>query len=216
MSLSVHTAPSAKTVQGPPRCPQAVPFTFRPFSGLPDVILIEPPVHADERGWFAEHYKASEFQRNGIADQFVQDNHSFSKHKGTLRGLHYQNPPKAQGKLVHVPEGEILDVVVDIRTGSPTFARHVTTTLSAANRRILWIPPGFAHGVLTLQDNTAVAYKVTSEYSKDHDRSILWNDPRLGIQWPIRTPILSAKDRDAPSLERADNAFTYRKVAKAT
>lgn len=193
-----------------------MPFTFKPFPEMPEVILIEGPVYNDDRGWFTERYKASEFAKNGIPDQFVQDNHALSTKKGTLRGIHYQNPPKPQGKLVHVTQGEILDVVVDIRKGSPTFGRHVTATLSGADRTLLWVPPGFGHGLLTLEHNTAVAYKVTGEYSKELDRSILWNDPALGIKWPIRDPILSDKDRNAPLLRDADNAYTYRKVAKAT
>ncbi|HEX9816819.1 MAG TPA: dTDP-4-dehydrorhamnose 3,5-epimerase [Candidatus Thermoplasmatota archaeon] len=186
-----------------------MPFRFTPFPPLPRVILIDPPVYADERGWFAERYKASEFAKNGIPDVFVQDNHSFSAKKGTLRGLHYQNPPMPQGKLVHVPQGEILDVVVDIRKGSPTFGRHVSTTLSAENRCILWVPPGFLHGVLTLSDDTVVVYKVTSEFSKEHDRSIRWDDPALGIKWPLQDPNLSQKDREAPLLRDADNQYEF-------
>lgn len=182
-------------------------FKFRPFPTIPDVILIEPTVFEDDRGSFAETYKASEFRTNGLAAAFVQDNESFSLKKGTLRGFHYQNPPAAQGKLVRVTSGKVLDVVVDIRKGSPTYAKHVQAELTESNREMLWIPPGFAHAVLTLVDDTSITYKVTAEYSKEHERAIRWDDPEIRAPWPTRSPLLSAKDRDAPFLKDAENGF---------
>ena len=187
-----------------------MPFTFRPFDVLTDVVLIEPQVFADGRGWFLEAFRRSEFEFFGIRGDFRQDNHSCSAVRGVLRGLHYQKQPMAQGKLVRCLAGAIYDVVVDIRRGAPTYGRWVATELSAVNRRMLWVPPGFAHGFCTLEPETEVLYKTTAEYSGAHDRGIRWNDPALAIEWPTRSPILSDKDAAAPLLADADNDFQWK------
>jgi dTDP-4-dehydrorhamnose 3,5-epimerase len=189
-----------------------MPFQFSRLA-IPDVILIEPRVFPDERGFFMESYKYSEFAAFGIKERFVQDNHSHSR-KGVLRGLHYQKPPKAQGKLVRVVVGEIFDVAVDIRSargiaragniprakGSPTYGKWVGEVLSAENKRMLYIPPGFAHGFCVLSEVAEVLYKTTEEYAPEYDAGIRWNDPEIGINWPIEHPILSAKDAGLPFL----------------
>jgi dTDP-4-dehydrorhamnose 3,5-epimerase len=154
-----------------------------------------------------ETYKESDFSANGIPDNFVQDNHSQSLVQGTLRGLHYQLIPAAQGKLVRCVVGAIYDVAVDIRKASPTYGNWVAAELSAENRRMVWIPPGFAHGFCTLTDTAEVVYKATARYSAAHDRIIRWNDPALTIDWPVAEPTMSPKDRDAPTLAKADNNF---------
>jgi len=178
--------------------------------GISDVILIEPEVFSDERGFFMETYKYSEFSAFGVKEYFLQDNHSRSV-KGVLRGLHYQNPPKAQGKLVRVVLGEVFDVAVDIRKGSPTYGKWVGTILSSENKKMLYIPPGFAHGFCVLSDVAEVLYKVTEEYAPECEAGIIWNDPEIGIQWPIKSPILSPKDARWPPLKEADNQFVYQK-----
>lgn len=187
------------------------PFNFKRFDELPEVVTVEPQTFNDERGWFMEAYRKSEFSRQGITADFVQDNHSYSIGKGVLRGLHFQKQPRGQGKLVRCVVGEIFDVAVDIRKGSPTYAKWVSATLSAENRRMIWIPVGFAHGLLTITDATEVEYKVTAEYSSEHDRGIRWNDPEIRIEWPIRNPILSRKDAEAPLLKDADNNYALKK-----
>jgi len=171
-------------------------FTFKPLSPLPDVVRIEFTRDGDPRGWFAEVYKQSVFAANGIVAEFRQENHSRSAEKGTLRGLHYQAAPFAQGKLIRVISGEIFDVAVDIREGSPTFRRWASTVLSAAESAMLWIPEGFAHGFQTLAPDTDMTYKTTAEYSHSHERGIPWDDPILRIPWPIREPHLSQRDRE--------------------
>jgi dTDP-4-dehydrorhamnose 3,5-epimerase len=159
------------------------------------VVLIEPKAFGDDRGFFMETFKVSEFEIFGIKVNWVQDNHSRSK-RGVLRGLHVQDSPYAQGKLVRVVNGSVFDVAVDIRKGSPTFGQWVGVTLSSQNKQILWIPEGFAHGVLTLEDGTDLLYKVSgSEYSPAHERCSRWDDPQIGISWPIDNPELSEKDR---------------------
>ena len=171
---------------------------------IPDVKLIEPRVFGDPRGYFLEAWNERLFAAAGIDDTFVQDNHSRSA-KGVFRGLHYQlNVP--QGKLVRVTNGAVFDVAVDIRASSPTFGKWVGYELSAANHRMLWIPPGFAHGFLTLQDNTDFLYKCTALYHPEFDRSVRWNDPAIGIEWPVSeaNPTLSAKDKAAPLLANAE------------
>jgi dTDP-4-dehydrorhamnose 3,5-epimerase len=168
---------------------------------LPGVLLIEPKVFGDGRGFFMETYRADTFRDFGIADTFVQDNHSRSA-RGVLRGLHYQEP-NAQGKLVRCTRGAIFDVAVDIRRGSPSFGRWFGLELSDANKRMLWIPPGFAHGFCALEDGSDLVYKCTSLYDAASDRAILWNDPAIGIEWPIAEPLLSAKDANAPRLAEA-------------
>ncbi|WP_153110537.1 dTDP-4-dehydrorhamnose 3,5-epimerase [Propionivibrio limicola] len=162
---------------------------------IPDVLLIEPKVFGDERGFFYESYNQKVFQEaTGLAVEFVQDNHSRSA-KNVLRGLHYQLPPKAQGKLVRAIVGEVFDVAVDIRKGSPTFGKWVGEVLSADNRRQLWVPPGFAHGFLVLSEMAEFLYKTTDYYAPEYERCIVWNDPLIGIDWPLDgVPQLSAKD----------------------
>lgn len=178
-----------------------MPFTFIHLE-LKELILIEPKVFFDERGFFLETYKKTEFVKNGIFEDFVQDNHSFSK-KGVLRGLHYQLNPMAQGKLVTVIKGKIWDIAVDIRKKSPTFLKWVAVELSEENKNMFYIPAGFAHGFVTLEDNTHVLYKCTNEYSLQHEAGILWCDPEINIKWPIKNPILSKKDASLPLLKDA-------------
>ncbi len=173
---------------------------------IPEVILVEALKHSDDRGFNRETYKQSEFAANGIPIPFVQDNHSHST-RGVLRGLHFQKLPKAQGKLVTVSSGEIFDVAVDLRAGSPTFGQWLGQVLSAENSRMLYVPPGFAHGFCVTSDEADVMYKVTSEFASELDRGIIWNDPTLGIRWPISQPLLSPKDARLPMLKDADNNF---------
>jgi len=175
-------------------------FTFKPLDGLPDVVLVEPARHGDVRGWFAEVYKRSEFAANGIAAEFRQDNHSLSAEEGTLRGIHYQVAPFAQGKLIRVVAGEIYDVAVDIRRDSATFGHWASTNLTGAELAMLWIPEGFAHGFQTLAPHTQVVYKTTAEYSRAHERGIRWDDPALRIPWPVAEPRLAQRDREWPLL----------------
>ena len=183
-----------------------MPFTFTRLA-IPDVVLVEARSFPDGRGFFLEGYKESEFTKNGIAARFVQDNHSRSA-RGTLRGLHYQKDPAAQAKLVMAVRGEIFDVAVDIRRGSATYGRWVGETLSEKNHRLLYVPAGFAHGFCVLSDAADITYKVSSEYSPEHDRGILWNDPKIGIRWPLDgDPLLSDKDLRQPLLADADNDF---------
>lgn len=173
---------------------------------IPDMVLIEPAVQQDERGWFAEVYKLSAFAGAGIPTPFVQDNHSVSG-RGVLRGLHYQRPPKAQGKLVRIVAGEVYDVAVDIRRRSPTFGRWVAVRLSADNRRMLYVPPGFAHGFCVLSDTAEVFYKTTVEYSPEDEHGIIWNDPDLAIAWPLDRPRLSPRDARLPRLKETEPDF---------
>lgn len=172
---------------------------------IPDVILLEPKVFGDDRGFFFESYNREAFKAaTGLDPDFVQDNHSRSA-KGVLRGLHYQVPPRAQGKLVRVVAGEVFDVAVDIRAGSPTFGRWVGETLSGENHHQLWIPPGFAHGFMVLSERAEFLYKTTDYYSPTHERSIVWNDPDIGIDWPLaEPPIVSAKDASALPIARVE------------
>ena len=170
-------------------------------TSLPGVLIVEPRVFSDDRGFFLETYNAARFREAGLPEHFVQDNHSRSK-QGVLRGLHYQEP-NPQGKLVRCTRGAIWDVAVDIRTGSPAFGQWVGVELTPSNFRMLWVPPGVAHGFCALEDETEVRYKVTALYDGKADRSILWNDPRIGIEWPVREPLLAPKDAGAPRLEDA-------------
>jgi len=188
-----------------------MPFRFERLS-IPDVILIEPKVHRDERGFFMEAYRFSEFAAFGIREPFVQDNHSQSPH-AVLRGLHYQKNPMAQGKLIRVLEGEIFDVAVDIRKGSPTAGRWVGMTLSHENQRMLYVPDGFAHGFCVLSETADVLYKVTREYSAEHDAGILWNDPDIAIEWPIQNPVLSKKDRLHPRFKATKTGFIFKEIS---
>jgi dTDP-4-dehydrorhamnose 3,5-epimerase len=177
---------------------------------IPDVLKLTPDRFDDDRGYFMETYKKSEFARAGIPHDFVQDNVSESR-KGVIRGLHYQLEPHAQGKLMRALSGSVFEVAVDIRRGSPHFGRWTGTLLSEANRATLWIPPGFAAGVVSLEDGSQLAYKTTTEYSKPHERGILWNDPDIGIRWPgeFAHPIVSEKDRVHPRLKDAETNFVY-------
>lgn len=184
-----------------------MPFSFKRLE-IPDVILVEPVVFEDNRGFFMETYRESHFRQGGIDHRFVQDNHSKSR-KNVLRGLHFQLNPMAQGKLVRCIRGKIWDVAVDIRKGSPWFGKWVAVELSEENRLMLWVPPGFAHGFVALEDETEVIYKVTAEFSPDLDRGIIWNDPDLKIEWPVTDPILSDKDSRLPRLREAEINFTY-------
>jgi len=184
-----------------------MPFRFERLE-LPEVVLIEPHTFEDDRGWFMETYKHSAFAAHGISETFVQDNCSHSV-RGVLRGLHYQEHPKAQAKLVQVIKGEIFDVEVDLRRGSPTYARWVGVTLSEHDRRMLYVPVGFAHGFCVLSETAYVVYKVTAEYAPDLDRGILWNDPEIAIHWPIQNPILSTKDARLPLIGESDHDFSY-------
>lgn len=179
-------------------------------TGIPDVKLITPVRHADPRGFFSEIFRADALQRHGIDVDFVQENHSLSATKGVLRGLHFQIPPAAQAKLVRVGAGAILDVAVDIRVGSPTFGRHVAVVLSAELGNQLFIPEGFAHGFCTLVPDTELLYKVNRYYSAEHDRGLRWDDPALGIEWPLEDePLLSDKDRRQPLLADLLPYFNY-------
>jgi dTDP-4-dehydrorhamnose 3,5-epimerase len=178
---------------------------------IADVLLFTPSKHGDARGFFSEIFRADSFADYGVHATFVQDNHAFSAQKGVLRGLHFQVPPRAQGKLVRCTRGAILDVGVDIRVGSPHYGRHVAVELSALNWHQLWMPPGFAHGYVTLQDDCEVVYKVTDYYAPECDRGIAWDDPALGIDWRISADeiILSDKDRKHPRLADAAPAFQF-------
>ncbi len=184
-----------------------MPFRFVETE-IPEVKIIEPQVFADERGFFMETYKRSEFAAMGIDEIFVQVNRSKSPN-GILRGLHYQKQPKAQAKLVHALAGEIIDVAVDIRRGAPTFGRSVVTKLSSRNQRMLYVPAGFAHGFCVISDEAEVTYMTTAEYAPECEAGIRWNDPDLAIDWPIASPQLSKRDLVWPCLKDADNNFFY-------
>ena len=174
-------------------------------TAIPDVIFVEPKVFGDYRGFFMETYRADLFADAGIPLSFVQDNHSGSQ-QGTLRGLHYQIR-QPQGKLIRVVSGEICDVAVDIRRSSPTFGRWVSMRLSAENKRQLWVPPGFAHGFYVISDWAEVIYKTTDYYAPQWERTILWNDPEIGVEWPIlsgTSPLLSSKDQQGKLLSEAE------------
>ena len=182
-----------------------MPFQFTRLE-LPEVVVIEPQVFTDDRGFFLETYKYSEFAGNGIRERFVQENQSCSS-RGTLRGLHYQKNPKAQSKIVRVVVGAIFDVVVDIRKGSPCYGHWIGVNLSAENQKMLYIPAGFAHGACVVSEEAALLYMVSSEYAPQCEAGVIWNDPALGIQWPEDKPILSSRDQTWPVLANADNNF---------
>lgn len=176
------------------------------------VQLIVPERHGDNRGWFAETYNRERFGSLGISTEFLQDNHSFSAREFTLRGLHFQTPPYAQAKLVRCIRGRIFDVAVDIRHGSPTYGKWVAAELSAGNGHQLYIPVGFAHGFLTLEPNCEVVYKCSQLYAPDHEGGIIWNDPSIGIDWPVpedRQVELSMKDRELTAFSTFESSFTY-------
>ena len=175
---------------------------------IPDVILIRAKRFSDDRGFFVETYKRDDFEANGILETFVQDNHSRST-RGVLRGLHYQKAPRAQGKLIQVLKGEIYDVAVDIRRGSPTYGQSIGIYLSEARSELLYVPPGFAHGFCVLSEVADFTYKCTDTYAPETYRGIFWDDPDLDISWPIKNPILSRRDQNLPPLKEADNNFIY-------
>lgn len=180
--------------------------TSLPIEGL---LIIEPDVYADSRGYFFEPYNERRFREHtGLELKFVQDNESYSG-ANTLRGLHFQVPPSPMGKLVRVTRGAALDVAVDIRKGSPTYGQHQSVLLSQENKKQFWVPPGFAHGFLTLEEPTVFSYKCTGFYDQPCDRALRWNDPDLGIDWGIDDPILSEKDLNAPFLKDFDSPFIY-------
>jgi dTDP-4-dehydrorhamnose 3,5-epimerase len=179
-----------------------MPFSFTPLD-IPDVILVEPKIFPDDRGFFFESFKTSDFEKANLPTHFVQDNFSFSK-KDVIRGLHYQKDPKAQGKLVSVLKGGVWDVAVDIRKESPTFLKWVAVELNDENHVMLYIPPGFAHGFISLTENVHLLYKCTNEYDPQADAGIRWNDPDIAVPWPVGNPIVSAKDAALPFLKRAN------------
>ena len=180
-------------------------FTFKKLS-IPDVVLIEPKSYSDDRGFFLESFKIYEFTENGINTKFVQDNISHSV-SDVVRGLHFQKNPKAQTKLVTAVKGEIFDVAVDIRKNSPTYGKWVSEILSEDNHNLLYVPEGFAHGFCVTSEQADVMYKVSSEYSPDHERGIIWNDPKLNIEWNIAKPIISNSDSQLPPFENLDDYF---------
>lgn len=183
-------------------------FNFQKLE-IPEVILIKPTVLGDERGFFMETYKWTDFADFGINEQFIQDNHSKSVARGVLRGLHFQKKPMGQAKLVRAIAGSVFDVAVDIRQNSPTYGKWVSVALSAENKKMLFIPEGFAHGFCTLEENTEVIYKCSNVYSAEHECGIIWNDKDININWPINDPILSPKDQNWSPLKEADSNFIY-------
>ena len=178
-------------------------------TAIPDVKILVPKQYKDHRGFFSEVYNRKALKDIGIAQEFVQDNHSLSVEKGVLRGLHYQLPPMAQDKLIRVVRGSILDVAVDVRRASPTFGQHVAVEISADNWRQIFVPVGFAHGFVTLEPNTEVLYKVSAPYCPEHERGVKWNDPALGINWGVEEgqAILSGRDQNHPPLTGVKDLF---------
>lgn len=173
---------------------------------IPGLLIIQPDVFYDSRGYFFESYNKSKFNKIGLDVAFIQDNQSFSS-KGILRGLHFQNPPFAQGKLLSVARGAVLDVAVDIRKDSKFYGKHFSIILSEENKTMFWVPPGFAHGFLALEDNTLFMYKCTREYNKESERVIRWNDPDLKINWNVTNPVISEKDANAPLFRNLTSMF---------
>jgi len=178
-------------------------------TGIPGLVVIQPKVFPDNRGFFLETYSRRAFAAAGLDYDFVQDNHARSGPKGVLRGLHFQRPPSAQAKLVWVVRGAVFDVAVDLRRGSPTFGRWYGIELSAENFSRLMLPRGFAHGYVTLTENAEFMYKVDAPYSPGDDGGIAWNDPDIAVRWPVADPVLSEKDKAQPLLAKAGSPFTY-------
>ena len=180
-------------------------------TNISGVILITPKRFGDNRGYFSETFRENLFQEHAGSFRFVQDNRSLSAQVGTIRGLHFQIPPKAQGKLVSCAAGALLDVAVDIREGSATFGKYVSAELTAENGQQLWVPPGFAHGFCTLVPDTIISYKVTEYYSSEHDWGLFWNDPHIGISWPVAEAqaVLSDKDKEQPLLAELPQSFVF-------
>ncbi len=177
-------------------------------TSIPDLLIVEPDVFKDQRGYFFESYNQERYFENDMKMIFVQDNESKSM-KNVLRGLHFQKPPYAQGKLVRVIQGKVVDVAVDIRKGSPTYGHYHAVELDAISKRMFYIPEGFAHGFLTLEDDTIFSYKCTNYYNKESEGSILWSDETIGIKWNVENPILSDKDKIAPLLKDFNSPFIY-------
>lgn len=175
-------------------------------TSIQDLLIIQPRIFADDRGYFYESYNKEKFLKLGLDLNFSQDNQSLSQ-KGVLRGLHFQNPPYAQGKLVRVIQGSVLDVAVDIRDKSPTYGQYEKVILSGENKTMFWIPPGFAHGFITLEDNTIFTYKCTAGYSKEAEGALIWNDPTLNIDWGIDNPLVSKKDQEAELFKNFQSQF---------
>ena len=176
---------------------------------LSGVCIVEPQVFGDHRGYFMETYSTKAFADIGITNEFVQDNQSFTAQKGTLRGIHFQNAPMAQAKIVRVTKGAVLDVAVDLRKDSPTYKQWVGVELSAENKRMLFIPRGFGHGFVTLTDDVEFCYKVDNLYSRECDRGIRFDDPEIGVDWGVNDPVLSQKDTTSPMLKDSDCNFIY-------
>jgi dTDP-4-dehydrorhamnose 3,5-epimerase len=176
-------------------------------TGIAGLLQIQPVVHGDHRGFFLESYSSELFEKAGIANRFIQDNHSCSKEVGVLRGLHFQKPPFAQAKLIRVTRGSIFDVAVDLRVSSPAFGQWRGFTMSAENFLMLFVPAGFAHGFCTLEPDTHVQYKVDTPYAPNHDSGIIWNDPQLAVSWPVSQPVLSTKDAVLPLLRDNPSPF---------
>ena len=170
------------------------------------LLIIKPKVFEDNRGYFFESWNKEVFESKGIKNEFLQDNQSLS-HSGVLRGLHFQNPPYEQGKLVRVIKGSVMDVAVDIRKNSPTYGEHMTVYLSGDNKKMFWIPPGFAHGFVTLEDNTIFSYKCTNIYNKESEGTLMWNDEDLKIDWHTNTPIVSDKDEVGIKFKKLKTKF---------
>ncbi len=187
-----------------------MPFEFLP-TDIPEVVVVEAIPFNDGRGYFFEAYRRSAFVGAGIDLHFVQENVSRSR-RGVFRGLHYQNPPHAQGKLVSVIRGEVVDFAVDIRKSSPTYAKSVAVVLSDTNHRALWVPPGFAHGFYCSGEEADVVYLVTAEFAPECEGGVAWDDPEIGLSLPSGSPILSERDSQLPSLEHADNLFVYERA----
>ena len=176
-----------------------MPFKFKELE-IPGLILIEPKIFSDDRGFFMETYKESEFRENGITEKFVQDNFSKSS-KNVIRGIHFQINPEAQGKLIQVVHGKVWDVAVDLREDSPTYRKWIGLGLDSVTRKMFYIPPGFAHGFAAMSDSVLFHYKCTNEYNMIAERGIRWDDPDIGITWPVENPIVSDKDRELPFLK---------------
>lgn len=175
---------------------------------IPGLLIIHPEVHEDSRGYFFESHNSKKLKKAGLEVDFVQDNEAKSG-KNVLRGLHFQAPPHAQGKLVRVIKGRVLDVAVDIRKGSPSYGKHCAIELSQMNRKMLWVPPGFAHGYITREEETIFFYKCTQFYQRDAEGSLRWDDPLLAIDWGLKQPVLSEKDRNAPDFSTFKTPFSF-------
>lgn len=178
-------------------------------SNIPDILTIEPKVFTDERGFFIEVFKKKDFESFGMQDLFVQVNHSSST-RGVLRGLHYQLIPAEQGKLIRCIKGEIFDVAVDIRKNSPWFSKYVGQTLSENNRKMMYVPAGFAHGFCVLSDIAEIEYYCTKEYAPEYERGVIWNDPELNIAWPLKDPLLSPKDKKFKPFKEIESNFIFK------